>query len=451
MTTRLRAPRARATRRGVTAGPLHFQAFRRLFLVRLAGQFGDGVFQASLAGAILFNPERAAAASSIAIGFAVVLLPYSLLGPFVGVLIDQWPRQRILLVSNLVRAAVATMVGLEVAAHTPGLVFYASALVAISINRFVLASLSAALPHVVDAPVLVGASALSTTSGAIAATAGGASAIGLQVVIGSGHTGYAAAAVAALLPYALAAWGATRFDRDALGPDATELAQCETVSVIVAGLVLGARHIRSRRPVWLGLAAIGASRFCYGVSSVCTVLLYRNYFVDDGIFRAGLSGLAQVVIMLATGGALAAVVTPAITRRIGLVRYPCALLIVAAATQLGFGLLFRQPAVLVAALVIGFISQAVKISVDTTVQLGIDDAFRGRVFSLYDTLFNVTFVSAAVVTALVLPEDGRTVAGVVAVAIGYLLVGVWYATRRGSSVAVLRLSPVTSAALRPIA
>ncbi|MEP6852353.1 MAG: MFS transporter [bacterium] len=455
MTAGLSTSTVPLTRRSVRTGrgPLRVPAFRRLFAVRVAGQFGDGVFQASLAGAVLFNPEKAAAASTIAAGFAIVLLPYSLLGPFVGVLIDQWPRQRILLVANVVRATVAMLVGLEVALNTPVLVFYVSALIAVSINRFVLASLSAALPHVVDPPGLVGASALSTTSGAIAATVGGASAIGIQIAVGAGDRGYAAAAVAALVPYALAAAAATRFRRDALGPDQTDLACRETIGVIVAGLVLGARHIQDRRPVRLALTAIGASRFCYGVSSVCTVLLYRNYFSDHGVFRAGLSGLAQVVTMLAAGGALAAVVTPAITRRVGLVRYPAALLLVAAATQVGLGLMFTQPAVIAAAFVLGFVSQAVKISIDTTVQLGIEDAFRGRVFSLYDTLFNVTFVAAAVVTALVLPENGRSAVGIVAVAAGYLLVGLWYGTRRRCSVisAAVRLSPVVPAPLRPTA
>ena len=45
------------------------------------GQFADGVFQASLAGTILFNPERQAHAGDIAAGFAVLLLPYSLPRP----------------------------------------------------------------------------------------------------------------------------------------------------------------------------------------------------------------------------------------------------------------------------------------------------------------------------------------------------------------------------------
>ena len=64
--------------------------------MRLAGQFGDGLFQAALAGAVLFDPEHQARAADIASGFAVLLLPYSLIGPFAGVLLDRWWRQRVL-------------------------------------------------------------------------------------------------------------------------------------------------------------------------------------------------------------------------------------------------------------------------------------------------------------------------------------------------------------------
>ncbi len=59
----------------------------------------------------------------------------------------------------------------------------------------------------------------------------------------------------------------------------------------------------------------------------------------------------------------------------------------------------------------GFVAQAVKICVDTTLQETVEDDFRGRVFSVYDTLFNVTFVAALVVGAFVLPPSGISYAG----------------------------------------
>ena len=39
--------------------------YRRLLATRLASQWGDGLFQAGLAGAVLFNPERQADPAAI--------------------------------------------------------------------------------------------------------------------------------------------------------------------------------------------------------------------------------------------------------------------------------------------------------------------------------------------------------------------------------------------------
>src|SRR5919204_3534048 len=111
-------------RRGHLLAALADPGFRRLFAVRLACQFGDGVFQASLAGAVLFNPERQAHAADVAAGFAVVLLPYSFVGPFAGVLLDRWSRQRVLVMANSARALTVLGVAGEIAAGVDGAVFY---------------------------------------------------------------------------------------------------------------------------------------------------------------------------------------------------------------------------------------------------------------------------------------------------------------------------------------
>ena len=74
-----------------------------------------------------------------------------------------------------------------------------------------------------------------------------------------------------------------------------------------------------------------------------------------------------------------------------------------------------------------FVAQAVKICVDSTLQETVEDDFRGRVFSVYDTLFNLTFVVALVVGAFTLPESGLSWLVPVVVAGGYLLAAVTYA------------------------
>ena len=55
--------------------------FWRLLELRTASQFGDGLFQAGLAGGLLFNPERAADPWAVAGAFAVLFLSI-VLGPY---------------------------------------------------------------------------------------------------------------------------------------------------------------------------------------------------------------------------------------------------------------------------------------------------------------------------------------------------------------------------------
>ena len=76
----------------------------KLLALRWMGQFTDGVFQSALASFVLFSPERQPDAKSAAFAFAVVLLPYSLIGPFVGTILDRVSRQRVILFANLFRA-----------------------------------------------------------------------------------------------------------------------------------------------------------------------------------------------------------------------------------------------------------------------------------------------------------------------------------------------------------
>lgn len=408
-------------------------AFRRLLGTRLLAQFGDGVFQAALAGTVLFNPQRAADPVAVAAGFAVLLLPYSLVGPFAGVLLDRWSRRQVLLRANLLRAGLVAVVAALVLGGVQGTAFYAAGLAVFSVNRFVLSALSAGLPHTTDDATLVSANALSTTSGAVATVAGGGAAIALLQLTGSSDGGYAALAVSAALPYLASAAVVAGFGGADLGPDLGARSTRLSARAVVRGMVAGARHVRALPPAAAALLAIGLHRFAYGVLTLMTLLLYRNTFSPGhGPFPGGIVGLGEVVAAGAIGTLLAAWVTPAVVRRIGTPRWITLLLVGAGASQVGLGLPFRAPAIVAAALVLGFVAQAVKICVDTTLQEWVEDDFRGRVFSVYDTLFNVTFVAALLVGALLLPASGRSYALLAAVGVGYVLAAIGYArvTRR---------------------
>jgi hypothetical protein len=123
-----------------------------------------------------------------------------------------------------------------------------------------------------------------------------------------------------------------------------------------------------------------------------------------------------------------------VVRRIGKPPWVTVLLAGAGIVQLLLGLPFIPPTVVAAGFVLGFVAQAIKICVDTTLQETIHDDHRGRVFSVYDTLFNVTFVVALLLAALLLPPSGISYPMLIAVGAGYLLTAALYARLARSGV-----------------
>ena len=418
--------------------------FRRLLRVRLVGQLSDGVFQAALFSAVFFNPERATSAQQAASSFAVLLLPYSLVGPFAGVFLDRWRRQRVLVVANLLRGAL--VVGFAVLLALLGataLPVQLLALVVISLNRFVLSGLSACLPQVVEPSRLVVANSFSTTLGGGAAIAGGGLAVGLRAVLGDDALGASRRVLVAAALYALGALVASRAQRDRFGPDDPPPGHWrEALAGVVRGVAQGARHVHERGPAARGLAAISAHRFFYGLSFISTLLLYT----DGGAIPRGVSGLAQVVVASGLGGLLAALVTPRVTRSLGTQRWITAVFALAAVVEVVFGAPYTHRAFLVAAAFLGFAAQASKICVDTLLQESVEDAFRGRVFSFYDTTFNVSFVAAAGLAAVLLPDSGKSYVALGVVAGGYALTALVYGTASARRAAYEPPEPVVAPA-----
>jgi MFS family permease len=196
----------------------------------------------------------------------------------------------------------------------------------------------------------------------------------------------------------------------------------------LVGMVAGARHVAALPPAAAALLAIGLHRFCYGVFTLMTLLLYRNTFEDGGgVFPGGILGLGQVVAAAALGTLVAAVVTPSVVRRIGKRRWVLVLLTGGGLAQVAIILAFEPATVVLVAVLLGFVAQAVKICVDSTLQETVEDDYRGRVFSVYDTLFNVTFVLALLVGAFTLPVSGLSSAVPLAVAGTYVLAALAYA------------------------
>lgn len=390
--------------------------FRRLLAVRLLSQCADGVYQVALATYVVFSPEKQTSPAAIASAMAVLLLPYSFVGPFAGVLLDRWQRRQVLLYGNLLRALLAGGTAFLILASVPDWLFYASALSVTAVNRFVLAGLSAALPRVVDADRLVMANSLSPTAGTLAATAGGGLAFVVRLLVADSD---AAVVVLGAGLYLCSALASLRMGRGLLGPD-PDVVQPRLGAALAStarGLIGGLRHLAERRAAARVLAAMTVMRFCYGALTVMVLMLCRYAWTSTESEGLALLGLA--VGVSGAGFFAAAVLAPWAVERLGQGGWMVVCAASAAVLAPALGLWFTPAPMLVAAFVLGLVTQGTKIATDTVVQLAVDDSYRGRVFSLYDVLYNVGFVGAAGIAALMLPPDGRSAALVVMVAVLY--------------------------------
>jgi MFS family permease len=407
--------------------------FRKLFASRLVSQAGDGVFNAGFAAYAFFStqsfPDPAAAVDA----FAVLYLPYSLIGPFAGVFIDRWSRRQIIVYGALIRAAMVAIAGVVVLSGQTGVPLYVSALAVLGVNRFFLSAVSAGTPHVVQADKLVMANAVAPTSGTIAGFVGGVVGLGVHLVSGGGLLGSAATLWFGGACYLAAAVLGARMGRDLLGPEkeaeeAEEAASMLTNDLmdVVRGLADGLRHLKNRRKAAYALGAVAVHRALYGTLLVEALLLYRNYFFH-GSGNQALGHVTELVITSAVGFGLAAFITPQGVKRLTKDQWITTWLVIGGITTLALGPTFNQFAYLLLGFWLGLSAQSVKICVDTTVQETVDDRYMGRVFAIYDMLFNVAYVVGPAIAVPFMPATGKSYPVVLAIGALYIAAGAVYA------------------------
>jgi hypothetical protein len=392
--------------------------FWRLLELRAVSQFGDGLFQAGLAGGLLFNPERAAGPWQIAGSFAVLFLPYSVLGPFAGALLDRWDRRLVLIGANSGRLALVIAVGILLAAGVDDLPILLGALIVNGFTRFVSSGLSAALPHVVPREQVVAMNSVATATGAAAAFLGAGFMLLPRWLFGSDDTGAAAIMFIVTAPVALALWLSVRFPPRMLGPDDSARAVHGSVAYAVAtGWVYGARTVLAAPTVGSTLAGLSAHRLAFGINTLLVLVMVRH---SDIPAVAGFGTAAVFGVAAGAGSFLATALTPAAVKRWGRYAAPNGALAFAAVVQL-FAAGLQLPVMIACGFLLGAAGQVVKLCADTAMQIDVDDALRGHVFAVQDSLFWMALVAAMAGAAAVIPADGRSSALVFAGSGIYLL------------------------------
>jgi MFS family permease len=405
--------------------------FRRLFSVRLVSQTGDGIFTAGVGTYVFFNATSFPSPARGAAAFAVLYLPYSLIGPFAGVFIDRWSRRQILAFSALIRSAFVLLTAVLMAASNHGVPLYIAVLLVLGVNRFFLSSLSAALPHVVSDDNLVMANAVSPTLGGLMASVGGVLALGLNALTGDSERGAAVTVLVTGACYVIASLIATTMPRDRLGPsESPSVSLRNDLATVASDLADGARYVARRRAVASVLGATGGYRLMYGALFLMSILLYRNYFYPSKVTTAE-GHFLVLVIVTAVGYGCAALVTPPVTRRLSKQAWIVALTAASAVLTGVLGETFQQVLYLVIGFCLGLAGQGVAICATTVLQQEADDDYRGRMFAFYDMTFNVTYAGGAALSVLFMSVTGHSPVLVAVVAIGFAVtaIGYWLASR----------------------
>jgi MFS family permease len=389
---------------------------RELLAVRIFGQAGDGLLQTALATFVLFSPQRESDPRKIALAFGILLLPYSVVAPFVGVFIDRWSRRMILIRANLVRVVTMIAIAIVITGSSANTILAVLVLISLGVNRFVQAALSASLPHVVDGDDLVPANALFPTLGTTAASLAAALGIATQNVLTNSDSVNAGLVVLGSVCAGLASLIAIRITpKDVLGPYLVESAMRDELRNALSGLVAGFRYMVRSGRAFSSMAAVSLQRWAFGALTIHALLLSRNSWnpnsnADQAVLDFGLcAGSAAVGAFTAAILSTILLSGRADRSKTEVTQQQQAQLItamtIAVSACIVISFIGYQVGTLVAvcatAASLSFAGQLLKINADTTIQRTIDDAHRGRVFSIFDMMINISLILGITTYALI--------------------------------------------------
>jgi MFS family permease len=345
-----------------------------------------------------------------------LLLPYSVIGPFVGVFIDRWSRRTILIRANWLRIITMIAIAFVITGHAANTLLAVLVLISLGLNRFVQAALSASLPHVVEGDDLVPANALFPTLGTTAASIAAALGLATQNILTNSDSVNAGLVIVGSIFAGIASLIAWRITpRDVLGPHLVESAMRDEFRNALSGLAAGFRYMVQSGRALSSMVAVAFQRWAFGALTVHALLLSRsswsnNNTADEAVLYFGLCAGAA-----ALGAFTAAILSTFLlsdrTEKsvAGITPHRQVHLITAMAIATAISVMVTfvgyQSGTLVAvcatAASLGFAGQLLKINADTTIQRTIDDAHRGRVFSIFDMMINVALVLGITTYALI--------------------------------------------------
>lgn len=365
--------------------------FRLLTAARMASTLSDGIFQAFLIDRLVFLSPEKGTAIGVAKAYAVLVIPFSLLGPFTGVVIDRWSRRRILVFTPLIRAA-ATLGILVLTSGPASLLLYALSLVVVSLNRFYISTTGAVLPSLVPEEDLLMGNSVTQATGTVITFLG--LVLGTQIADQIGDRGLL---MIPLVLWPISAFIAARITK-ALRPAGKARPLRTELRRVASDLARGARRLASTPAALGSITSIALDQFMIGVVTVLSVVVFKEEF-NQGVASYGRivgAGGVGVIVGTATVGLF--------EQRLEKPRIMAVAFGVAGVVGLLVAPKIIGPTIFLMSFTLGLTYPWRKVPADTIVQDSIPDRFRGRVFALYDLAFSLPRVAAAGLAIVLIPN-----------------------------------------------
>ncbi len=360
---------------------LRIADFRRIWAAQAISDLGDGMTSLALLLVVTLLTGSTAALAVMAISLAV---PAIVVGPVAGVFVDRWDRRRVMLASDLTRAAV--VLGFIVVRSADMVwILYLLAVAHATVGTFFTPARMAFVPRIVPAEGLLAANSLSQATRITANVTGGMAA---GVFVGTFGTAWPAFTIDALTFVAsfllvLRVRRSARAERgEAAGESQAPPEGPQPRRGALDDLREGLGVVR-RSPTLVGVL-VGAGMAMLGLGAVNVLfvpLVIRE--LHQAATWIGAADAAQTVSMVAAAGlvgAFARRLRPGTPIVIGLVAISVFCALLAAVSELW--------QVLVLLFVAGWFVTPLTAAVATIVQTAVDDARRGRVSALLHSVMS---------------------------------------------------------------
>lgn len=338
-------------------------------------------------------------AMATGIMFIALTIPQLIFSPIAGVFVDRWDRKRVMILSDLLRAAIVLGYFVVNTAEQVWII-YLLAFMESSVSQFFRPASLALIPNLVDGEEeLARANAAMGASFALAQL-GGPAIGGVLVTMFGPHAAALFDAVSYLVSAALV-WGIVVPTRER-----------------VVQQLQDTRHAIQEisRELWQGVLAVTSSRLLRVVFGSLIFLFLSQGIINvllivliNQIWGGGATELSWIMMAQGIGGIIGSVIVGALAARIS----PRMMIVgggsIAAVLLL---VMVNQPSIYIAVglmVIAGVSIVAFDVGLTTLIQMGSDDSNRGRVSSLMQTVMALSQLIAMGITSLFADQLGAVV------------------------------------------